>query len=546
VSGNLANDNNSHDSRGVALPPLPNGWKWTTLEVISDIEGGITKDQKRKRTDDCRQVPYLRVANVQRGYFDLKEIKTITADESEIESLRLQAGDILFTEGGDRDKLGRGWVWNDEIPECIHQNHIFRARPKSDDFCSKFISFHGNFFGQDWFTRTGKQTTNLASINKSVLKRFPVPVAPANEQRRIVAKIEELFSDLDAGVAALGRAKINLKRYRAAVLKAAVEGKLTAAWRAEHKDVEPASELLKRIASDRRRKWEQDQFAKFAAAGKPPPKKWQAKYVEPSPPDTADFSRLPPHWCWTTLGELKSFAMYGPRFSSDDYSPTGKLVLRTTDFSPSGQINFETPPRLPLDEKTFNQYKLEAGDLLVTRTGSLGTLAVFQGGPDSIAGAFLIYYRLPVPLTMVWYVFNFLKSPRGQRQLIGKGAGVGRPNLNMPMIDSIPIPFPPALEQEAILAEIGERRSQTQAAEAAIDHSLARAARLRQSILKRAFSGQLVPQDPHDEPAGSLLARIHAANDSAEPMEITGVGLQNKRKEVKRGPAKSLAKGRSR
>ena len=195
-------------------------------------------------------------------------------------------------------------VWNEEIEACIHQNHIFRARPIPSIAEPKFISFHGNFFGQKWFTRTGKQTTNLASINKGVLRRFPVPLAPLNEQRRIVAKMEELFSDLDAGVAALKRAKVNLKRYRAAVLKAAVEGKLTEEWRAEHSDTEPASKFLARILTERRQKWEADQLAKFAAAGKEPPKNWREKYVEPTPPDTNGLPELPEGWCWVTLGQL--------------------------------------------------------------------------------------------------------------------------------------------------------------------------------------------------------------------------------------------------
>ena len=170
------------------LHPLPAGWCWATLEEISEIVGGITKDQKRQQTTTTREVPYLRVANVQRGYLDLGEMKTILADEEEIKALRLKKGDVLFTEGGDRDKLGRGWVWNEEIEECIHQNHIFRARPRLTLVEPKFVSYHGNYFGQDWFTKAGKQTTNLASINKGILRQFPVPIAPIGEQRRIVAK----------------------------------------------------------------------------------------------------------------------------------------------------------------------------------------------------------------------------------------------------------------------------------------------------------------------------------------------------------------------
>ena len=217
------------------------------LSDIAKIDGGITKDQKRKHTASMRvRFPTSESPTYSAAQSTLKRRRRRSSPTvlKRSQSLRLQKGDILFTEGGDRDKLGRGWVWNEEVEECIHQNHIFRARPFPSVVESKFVSFHGNFFGQDWFARTGKQTTNLASINKGVLSRFPLPIAPLNEQRRIVAKIDEPFSDLDAGIAALKRVKANLKRYRAAVLKAAVEGKLTEQWRAEHPETEPASKLL--------------------------------------------------------------------------------------------------------------------------------------------------------------------------------------------------------------------------------------------------------------------------------------------------------------
>ena len=129
--------------------------------------------------------------------------------------------------------------------------------------------------------RSERLVQRLAASTRSLngtIKTLPVPIAPLNEQSRIVAKIEELFSDLDAGVANLLRVRANLKRYRAAVLKAAVEGKLTEDWRAQHPDTEPASVLLERILTERRRKWEEDQLAKFAEAGKQPPKGWQEKY----------------------------------------------------------------------------------------------------------------------------------------------------------------------------------------------------------------------------------------------------------------------------
>lgn len=171
------------------LPILPKGWAWARLDAIASIKGGITVDKNRK-DPSSRRVPYLRVANVQRGYLDLEEVKVIEAPEMDIEELRLRRGDILFNEGGDRDKLGRGWIWEDQLPECIHQNHVFRARLYSEALSAQFISWWGNTFGQSYFMREGKQTTNLASVNMKKLAALPVPIPPPIEQRRIVVEVE--------------------------------------------------------------------------------------------------------------------------------------------------------------------------------------------------------------------------------------------------------------------------------------------------------------------------------------------------------------------
>src|SRR4051794_17800227 len=114
------------------LSELPPGWVWARLSDIAEIKGGLTKGQKRKPDDFLRTVPYLRVANVQRGFLDLSEVKEIEATDVEVREMKLVPGDVLFTEGGDRDKLGRGWIWRGEILECVHQNHIFRARLRSN------------------------------------------------------------------------------------------------------------------------------------------------------------------------------------------------------------------------------------------------------------------------------------------------------------------------------------------------------------------------------------------------------------------------------
>ena len=208
------------------LPKLPAGWCWATLDALAAIKGGITKDQNQKFTEPTRSIPYLRVANVQRGRLDLTEVKEIVTTEDEIQELSLKPGDLLFNEGGDRDKLGRGWVWNAELPECIHQNHVFRARLFDTGINPKLVSHYANTFGQKFFFDEGKHTTNLASISMSKLKGLPVPIPPLAEQERIVAEVERRLSVVEE-LSALVTANLQrATRLRQSILQQAFEGKL--------------------------------------------------------------------------------------------------------------------------------------------------------------------------------------------------------------------------------------------------------------------------------------------------------------------------------
>lgn len=208
------------------LFPLPNGWTWTILDALAEIKGGITKDQNRKHSAPTRSIPYLRVANVQRGYIDLTEVKEIITTEDEIKELSLKPGDILFNEGGDRDKLGRGWVWSGQLPECIHQNHVFRARLHVAELNPKLVSWYANTFGQKFFFDEGKHTTNLASISMSKLKSLPIPIPPASEQTRIVAEVERRLSVMVELEAAVNTNLQRATRLRQSILQKAFTGQL--------------------------------------------------------------------------------------------------------------------------------------------------------------------------------------------------------------------------------------------------------------------------------------------------------------------------------
>lgn len=209
-----------------SLPVLPEGWSWVHLGDIADVAGGITKDAAKQAADGLIEVPYLRVANVHRGELRLEGVTRIRVTPAKLEALRLQPGDVLMNEGGDRDKLGRGWVWDGQIDDCIHQNHVFRVRVRAGVLHPKLLSWHGNSFGQAWFEKMGKQTTNLASLSMKNVRGLPVPVPPLAEQDRIVVELERQLSSLTASLESARRLALKCSALRRAVLREAFAGSL--------------------------------------------------------------------------------------------------------------------------------------------------------------------------------------------------------------------------------------------------------------------------------------------------------------------------------
>jgi type I restriction enzyme S subunit len=382
----------------------------------------------------------------------------------------------------------------------------------SDEAHRRFVKFflQGNYAALRRQAAGGMQP----NLNLGLVKRIRVPVAPLPEQRRIVAKIEELFSDLDAGVAALKRAKANLKNYRAAVLKAAVEGRLTAEWRAEH-PTEPASKLLERILADRRHKWEAEQLAKFAAARKAAPKNWKAKYAEPKAPHTSALPELPGGWCWASVQQVGSVQLGRQRSPRHHNGKHMRPYLRVANVF-EDRIDISDVMEMNFTPEEFETYRLGCGDILLNEGQSMeliGRPAMYR---DEVPGACftntLVRFRACDGVDALYALKVFLAYLKNGRFQKIATITVNIAHLGAGRFSEIEFPLPPVEEQAAIIEEIDRHFTLIDAAEAAIKVSLSRAARLRQSILKQAFEGKLVPQDPNDEPAAKLLKRIAPLN----------------------------------
>ncbi|MCB9049700.1 MAG: restriction endonuclease subunit S [Lewinellaceae bacterium] len=213
---------------------LPVEWEVKRLDKLAHIQKGIAKG--RKISGESAVLPYMRVANVQDGYLDLSTVKKIKVPKEEISKYLLKYGDVLLTEGGDFDKLGRGTVWKNEVENCVHQNHIFAVRTNPEKLLPKFLSeLSSSFYGRKYFMLSSKQSTNLASINSTQLKAFPVPLPPLPEQQQIAAILSAWDKAIERTQALIAAKEERRKGVMRRLLRGKVRVKgFGGAWREVH------------------------------------------------------------------------------------------------------------------------------------------------------------------------------------------------------------------------------------------------------------------------------------------------------------------------
>ncbi len=409
------------------------------------------------------------------------------------------------------------FVWRGE-PAVLNQ-HIFRVVPEGELVDSRFL-----FHLLRWSIWQMKETEHLHGstmkhINRGPFLAFDVPIPPLNEQRRIVAEIEKQLTRLDAAVAALKRVQANLKRYRAAVLKAACEGRLVPTEaelaRKEGRSYETGAELLARILQERRAKWEADQLARMAEAGKPPKDdSWKRKYKEPEPPDTSNLPPLPEGWTWASLDQLIYSGPQNGLYKPSNAYGSGTPIVRIEDYQFDLCPDLQDLKRVQASEEERTSYQLAANDIVLNRVNSPTHLGKSMAVPESLTGALfesnMMRFRLASAINPSWLIV-VLQTAEGRARLIANAKwAVNQASINQEDVKRTAVPLPPAAEQARILNAVADYLSVVRHSVEDVEKSSFRADSLRQSILKRAFEGKLVPQDPNDEPASVLLERIRA------------------------------------
>ncbi len=390
------------------------------------------------------------------------------------------------------------------------------------------------------------------------LVKSEIPLPPLNEQHRIVAKIEELFSELDKGIENLKTAQAQLKVYRQALLKHAFEGKLTAQWRAERhvkqsvapakagaqplndmdsrptptrglalrgndkvgdgndKPLETADTLLQRIQQERAQRYQQ-QLADWEASGKQGNKPKPPKTLPPlTAEELAELPELPEGWLGARLGWMTCSVEYGTSAKSAESGTCP--VLRMGNIQNS---KFDWTDLVFTDnENEIAKYLLREGDVLFNRTNSpelVGKSAIFKSKQPAIFAGYLIRVNQIATIVESQYLNYFLNSHIAkQHGNKVKTDGVNQSNINGEKLVNYPFPFCSLEEQKVIVELLDAKLSEADQLDQTITTALQQAEALRQSILKKAFSGQLVPQDPNDEPASELLARIKAERQASQ------------------------------
>lgn len=431
----------------------------------------------------------IRLQNITDGLFDDRDKAYVSLEHfNALRRHEVLSGDVLIAALG--NVLPRVCLAPPGLGEAIVKADCFRLRPHRE-ICAQYVAYVLSAPQTRMIASTEIAGVGRPRLNLRKMSELPIPIPPLQEQNRIVAALEEQFSRLDAGVAAQQRIRRNLKRMRSAVLHAAVTGKLVP----QCEDAAKARQLVEQLQQEAR----------------------PAGVRKRSVPVTGHLQDIPQSWQLVALGDLAESITYGTSAKTGP-DVEGVPVLRMGNIG-WGTISYKGLKFLGRDQLD-QRLLLRRGDLLFNRTNSaelVGKTAVFQGYPENISFASYLIRVRPLPSANLVWACLVLNSTIGRRYVASvRNQQVGQANVNGAKLASAPIPLPAPEEQSRIIAECDRYFSLIDALDCAAAAVMTRSEHLRSAILSTAFVGDLVPQDPADEPAWVLLKRI--AGDAGEAM----------------------------
>jgi len=488
---------------------IPARWQETTLgEVAVSIRNGLSA-----KPDGQDGVPILRISAVRPMKLDLKDIRYLNdADKSEGADLR--RGDVLFTRyNGNPALVGTCAVVSTDPGSTVYPDKLMRVRLREGICLPGFVAAMASVGPSRQFLESRARTTaGQTGISGGDLRQMPLWLPTLDEQHSIVEALDSYLSRLDDAIANLERVRRNLGRYRASVLQAAVEGRLVPTEaelaKAEGRTFEPATVLLQRVLAERRQRW--------AASAK------KGKYEEPVGPDTAGLPELPAGWCWASVEQLGEVTGGLTQNAKRDAYPLQMPFLRVANVY-AKRLILDDVQQIGVQPSEVERALLMTGDLLVVEgNGSvdqIGRVARWDGSvTPCLHQNHLIKVRLPVEGLERWALL-WLLAPGGRKAIVSVASSTsGLHTLSISKVSRLIVPLPPLGEQARAVAEVDRLLSVVDEQELAVSKGIVRTRRLRQSILKWAFEGKLVDQDPNDEPA------------SRSPTDVVSVGAAKSRR----------------
>jgi type I restriction enzyme, S subunit len=498
---------------------LPEGWAAATLKYCSTL---ITKGSTPTSYGFAYKtsgINFIRVENLANGRIDRSSISVFIDKNADaaLKRSRLQAGDLLYSIAG---TIGRtGLVTPEDLPANTNQalaiirgtDQIFEPSYLRFALASSVVQRQSNEDARGG----GMNNISLADVNSILL-----PISPVPEQHRIVAKIEDLFQNVNASRERLAKVPKILKAFRQSVLAAACSGRLTEEWREKHPDFKTGKQLLTELLGERRRQWIEHQGTR--------------KYSDPIEIAAEDLEDIPETWVWASVDSLSTKVVDGVH-KTPEYVPSGIPFVTVRNLTAGPGIDFESLHFVTnTDHEQFIQRaNPERGDLLVSKDGTLGVVRAIR--TDKVFSIFVSVALIkPVSKSLTNYLDVALSSPSVQAQMVGTGSGLQHIHLRDLRADGVPLP--PLEEQREIVRRVEILFKLADKIERRVEAATKRADKLTQSILAKAFRGELVPTEAElarkegrdYEPASALLERIKSDRAKSAAASPNGTGRRRR------------------